>query len=116
MINSEQVRTTLHEGTLVATICCSRITDFEKPGLLSVLSREAAANGHRLAIDLRHVRMLGSPGIGLLLSLNRQLRQAGGGLAICNVADEIVEVLRVAQLLRVLPVHQDVDSAVRALA
>lgn len=116
MISNDTVRTAVHEGVLVATILCPKITDFEKPGLLSDLSSEAAAHGNRLAIDLSNVQIMGSSGIGLLLSLNRQLRMAGGGLAICNVADEIVEMLRVSHLLRVLPIHPDVHSAVRALS
>jgi anti-anti-sigma factor len=115
MIDNDHVRTTLHQGMLVATLLCPRITDFEKPALLSDLSGEAAAHGHRLAIDFRNVQTMSSSGIGLLLSLNRQLRQSGGRLAICNVADEIVEMLRVSHLLRVLPIHRDLDSAVRSL-
>lgn len=116
MINTDQLRTELRDGRLVATIRCAKITDFEKPGLLSDLSKEAAANGHRMAVDLKNVQLMGSSGIGLLLSLNKELREAGGKLAICNVADEIVEMLRISHLLRVLPLHKDLDTAVRALA
>ncbi|MBM4109502.1 MAG: STAS domain-containing protein [Phycisphaerae bacterium] len=116
MIDHDRLKTQLRDGRLVATIRCPKITDFEKPGLLSDLSKEAAANGHRLALDLAAVQLMGSSGIGLLLSLNKELREAGGKLAICNVADEIVEMLRVSHLLRVLPLHKDLDAAVRALA
>jgi anti-sigma B factor antagonist len=116
MLENERLSIRLQGAALVATIKCAKITDFEKPGLHSELSKYASAHGFRLVVDMQNVHIIGSSGIGLLLSLNKEARAAGGKLAICHVADEILEMLKISHLLKVLPVHKDLDRAVQAVA
>lgn len=116
MLDNERVHTKLQGPALIATIKCPKITDFEKPALHTELSKIAAAHGFRLVVDMQNVHIIGSSGIGLLLSLNKEARAAGGKLAICHVAEEILEMLKISHLLKVLPVYKDLDRAVQAVA
>jgi anti-anti-sigma factor len=58
-----------------------------------------------VALDLENVLFLGSIGLTVLLSLNKQLRAAGGRLALVNVHPHVYEVLTVTRLTTVLEVR-----------
>jgi len=69
----------------------------------------------RLVIDLAGVNSLGSRMIGQLASLHRQVKAAGGRLALCNVRPEIAEVMETCKMTLLFGVWPDEVSAVRSL-
>jgi anti-anti-sigma factor len=64
---------------------------------------------HALHLDLRDVRFPTAEGLGLLVTLNTELRARGGRLALLNLNAEAYEVFEVTGLLAVL----DVQPAVK---
>ncbi|HKI36376.1 MAG TPA: STAS domain-containing protein [Gemmataceae bacterium] len=58
-----------------------------------------------VALDFENVRFLSSIGLSVLLTLHKQLRAAGGRLAILNVQPPIWEIFVVTRLVTVLDVH-----------
>jgi anti-anti-sigma factor len=75
-----------------------------------------------VVIDFQMVTYLSSAGFRPLLSLNRQVRERGGRLVLCNLSKEVEEIFAVTRLIsssKSLPatfeVQKDVPAAVAAL-
>ncbi len=63
--------------------------------LLALYVRSAAVHA---ILDLRAVIYLSSAGFRPLLSLNRQVRERGGRLVLCNLRPEVEEIFTVTRL------------------
>ncbi len=72
-----------------------------------VLGAPAARTLH---LDLRAVRLPTAEGLGLLLTLNGELRARGGRLALLNLSAEAYEVFEVTRLIEVLDVLPAVNG------
>jgi len=64
--------------------------------LLALYLQSAAVNA---ILDLRAVTYLSSAGFRPLLSLNRQIRERGGRLVLCNLHPDVEEVFTVTRLV-----------------
>ena len=64
--------------------------------LLALYLQSAAVHA---VLDLRAVTYLSSVGFGPLLSLNRQVRERGGRLMLCNLRPEVEEIFTVTRLV-----------------
>jgi anti-sigma B factor antagonist len=64
------------------------------------------AGAHALHLDLRAVRLPTAEGLGLLITLNKELRARGGKLTLLNVAPDPYEVFEVTRLAGVLDVRR----------
>jgi anti-anti-sigma factor len=64
--------------------------------LLGLYLQSAAVHA---VLDLRTVTYLSSAGFGPLLSLNRQVRERGGRLVLCNLRPEVEEIFTVTHLV-----------------
>ena len=63
--------------------------------------------GARVArLDLGALRLPTAEGLGLLVSINKELRARGGGLVLCNVPADAYEVFEGLHLVDVLDVRQ----------
>src|ERR1017187_1142005 len=70
------------------------------PQLRSTM-RELVGNGVKdLVLDLTHVQMVDSSGLGLLIAAHNSLRKAGGQLAVIHASKGIVD------LFRTMRIHQ----------
>jgi anti-sigma B factor antagonist len=84
----------------------------ETQELLDLLNRSASAN---LVIDLAHGNYLGTSMLGAIIKLWKRVSQRGGRLALCNVSESVVEVLRVTKLQTVWPIYDSREQAVTAV-
>ena len=64
--------------------------------LLSLYLQSAAVHA---VLDFRAVTYLSSAGFRPLLSLNRQVRQRGGRVVLCNLQPQVQEVFAVTRLI-----------------
>ena len=64
--------------------------------LLALYLQSAAAHA---ILDMRTVTYLSSAGFRPLLSLNRQVRERGGRLVLCNLRPEVEEIFTVTRLV-----------------
>lgn len=85
----------------------------ETQDLLDFLNRSASAN---LVIDLAHGDYLGTSMLGALVKLWKRVSQRGGRLALCNVSENVIQVLRVTKLQTVWPIYSSREQAVAAVA
>lgn len=79
------------QGVLVLTIVQPRIQGEETAQQLREAMQLALekSGGNRVVVDLQHVRYLSSVAFWPLLSLRRQLIDAGGHLIICGLSGDI---------------------------
>jgi anti-anti-sigma factor len=87
-----------------------------------LLALYLSAHAQHVVLDFEGVRYLSSAGFRPLLRLNRQVRERGGRLVLCQLSPEIREIFTVTRLIsnsRMMPatfeVQPDVASAVANL-
>ncbi len=118
------LRSTLEQGVLVLTIVQPRIQGEEvaqslREEMHSAVKRAAV---NRVVIDLQHARYLSSVAFWPLLSLRRQLLDAGGRLIICGLTGDIEDVFMTTKMISPggeidapFEVAPDADAAVSRL-
>ena len=73
--------------------------------------------GRRLILDFYKVQFFSSQVIGILVTLHRKLSGAGtgaGGLMLCGVGPQLLELLRISRLDRVLTIKASRREALRS--
>ena len=68
-----------------------------------------------LVIDLGCGEYLGTAMLGAIVKLWKRVSQRGGRLALCNVSDNVTQVLRVTKLHTIWPIYGTRDQALAAL-
>jgi anti-anti-sigma factor len=112
-------------GVLVLTITCPLLLDED---VVEALQGELAAavehhHPRRAVLDFQHVRHMGSAAFRPVISLHRRLRETGGELVLCGLADRVAEVFHLTGLISRIPADRaplaaepDVPAAVARLA
>jgi anti-anti-sigma factor len=95
------LHSSLAQGVLVLTIKQPRIQGEEIAQSLREEMRSAVARAgvNRVVIDLQHARYLSSVAFWPLLSLRRQLLDAGGRLIICGLTGDIEDVFMTTKMI-----------------
>lgn len=65
----------------------------------------------KLVVDFKHVDHCGSSGLGLLISLNKQMQEAGGKMVLSH-PETIDELLRISKTLSLFKIASDPKAAV----
>ena len=92
MVDCPVVVLRLRETQLNSETTSERLRD----ELLALYLQSAAAHA---ILDMRTVSYLSSAGFRPLLSLNRQVRERGGRLVLCNLRPEVEEIFTVTRLV-----------------
>ena len=79
-------------------------------GLRGALRLLDDPGAHAARLDPGAVRLPTAEGLGLLVSLNKELRARGGALVLCNVPADAYEVFEGMHLVDVLDVRQQGTS------
>ena len=95
------LQSSLEQGVLVLTIVQPRIQGEEAAQALREELHAAVerAGAKRVVIDLQHARYLSSVAFWPLLSLRRQLLDAGGRLIICGLSGDIEDVFMTTKMI-----------------
>jgi anti-anti-sigma factor len=95
------LHTSVQQGVLVLTIAQPRIQGEEIAQMLREEMRAAVdeAGIHRVVLDLQHARYLSSVAFWPLLSLRRELLDAGGRLVICGLSGDIEDVFTTTKMI-----------------
>jgi anti-sigma B factor antagonist len=72
------------------------------PDLRPVVGKISEARPSKVVVDLSHLRLIDSSGVGLIVSLFKTVRSYEGALAVVGVHDQPLAILRLLQLDRVL--------------
>jgi anti-sigma B factor antagonist len=112
-----QVKTV--EGVTVARITAAELWSDQQVGALTaelMHLTDDLGQAPKLVLDFAGVSGLGSRMIGQLAALHKEVRAAGGRLALCNMRPEIAEVIETCKLTALFGVHPDEAGAVAAVA
>jgi anti-sigma B factor antagonist len=96
-----------HEGTVVVHLVdCPILDEVSSPEVgEELLGLADARGGARFLLDMGAIEFLTSTMLGLLVSLHRKLRDAGGSLALYGVSSKVYEVFETAHLNQVFEVR-----------
>jgi anti-sigma B factor antagonist len=82
---------------------------------LTATIRDTAANGATcLVLDLEHVAVMNSSGLGMLVSARSTTAALGMELCLAAVPTNVMNLLTMTQLSTVFELHSTVDAAVAA--
>jgi len=111
-----QVKTV--DGVTVARITTPELWGDKQIGALSaeLMHLTDDLSAPKLLLDFAAVTGLGSRMIGQLASLHKQVKAAGGRLALCNVCPDIAEVIETCKLTKLFGLYPDEATAVRSFA
>jgi anti-anti-sigma factor len=68
-----------------------------------------------IVIDLARGDYLGTAMLGAVVKLWKRVSQRGGRLALCNVSDNVMQVLRSTKLNAIWPIYSTRDQALAAI-
>jgi anti-anti-sigma factor len=72
-------------------------------------------NRKKLVLNLSKVRDISSLALGLLVTMNKKLQEAGGKLVLCEIDPKIQEVFAIAKLDTLFVIRGDEKDALAAL-
>ena len=107
------------EGVTVARVTVPELWSDQQVGALTAELMHLADDlgpAPKLVLDFADVTGLGSRMIGQLAALHKQVKAAGGRLALCNVREEIAEVIETCKLTTLFGVCPDEAAAVAGSA
>ena len=99
-------------GVAVATVLCERYSEHESKPIENDLLDAASARAHRLVIDMSKVAMLASAGIGSLISIHQACHKAGGRLVVCNIDQQIGQMLKLTRMDKMLNIEPTREQAI----
>jgi len=112
VVSNERLKLYTSGAALVAEVLCSKVGDFEKDGLYADITGAAATTGWRVVLDLKQVLLVGSSGLGLLLTLRKQAEAAKGKIAVTGVSPEILMSMKITNIDRMLKIFPKIEDAI----
>jgi len=116
MSDSSYTKSQTINGVTLACVTLEKVTDRESQPVLGELVGASLASRHHVALDLSPVRLLASAGIGMLISLHKTCKEAGGKLVVFGLRDEIMQVLRITNLHRLVAIEASQEAALKKAA
>jgi len=99
----------------LARITCEKVAEREAGVISTELLAGAPAARARVILDMAGVMLLGSAGLGALVTIDKQLRARGGRLVLFNLRPDILAVMRLTKLDRLLGIAETRDEAIAKL-
>ncbi len=109
-IQAEQV-----DGVLIARLD-GRIDGQNAQDFKKALEGLLADRDVNLLLDLGQVTFLSSAGLGVLLSIARQLHKKAGKIAVCSLSDSIRGVFLISGFHKIIPTHDNQRDAMVAIS
>jgi anti-sigma B factor antagonist len=100
----------------VARITCPAVGQREAPIVEEELKTAAGGANNRLIIDMSSVTVLGSMGLGMLVTITKRCRDGGGRLAIIGLSPALLDLIRLTKLDKFLVIAKDEVAAIEKLA
>lgn len=78
----------------------------------AAIERQLEMGRSVLVLDMEHVGLVDSTGLGSLVRCHHRCIQSGGGLRLANVAFQVWELFQAAQLAGVMPIFESRRQAI----
>ena len=108
-----KMSTRLLDGVLVLD-CSGRIVFGEETTALREMVKKLLAETRQIVLNLGGIHYIDSVGLGTLVALYSSARNAGGGIKLANLTQQVGDVLQLTKLLTVFDVYDGVEKAVRS--
>lgn len=79
--------------------------------LRHVVGSQAAT---RVLLDFRNVEHLSSAALGMLITLDKEVKKQKGALKLSNINSQIFEVFKITRLNKLFQIHDSADAALAA--
>jgi anti-sigma B factor antagonist len=100
----------------VAILTVGRVLKGTLESLLKERIDQLVSEGRlQIVIDLKHVPYVDSSEIGRLIRAHLSVRQAGGRVRLCNLAEKVSAVLRMTRLDTVLELYETEEAALASI-
>lgn len=109
-----QVREQNIDGLLIIFLQ-GRLDRTSAPALEHQLMMHIESGQRAVLVDCTDLRLVSADGLGALWGACGALRRSNGRMAICNLVPPLAELMRIAGLLRYLPLHPNKAEAVQTL-
>lgn len=70
----------------------------------------------KLLLNFRNVEHLSSAALGMLINLDKEVKLAGGKLALSDIKPQIYEVFKITRLNKMFDIHDSAAQAVKQLS
>lgn len=115
---SSRLRVTLEGEATVAELVDRKVLDevniTQIREQLNELVRKAEKP--KLVLDFSSVSHLSSSALGMLITINKRVREKGGELRLCNISPSIYQVFVITRLNEILQIHDSRGEALASLS
>jgi anti-anti-sigma factor len=101
---------------LIGRLKCEKLAERESNVMNAEVSNHAGEASWKIALDLEEVMLVASVGLGALVTLNKSCKANNGKLVVFNMAEEILESLKLSRLDRIITIVGDEAAALKALS
>jgi len=99
----------------VARITCPSIGQREAPIIEEALKGAAKSSRFNIVLDMTTVTVLGSLGLGMLVTITKECRDGGGRLAIFGLSSSLQDLVKLTRLDKFLLIAKDEAAALAAM-
>lgn len=103
-------------GAVIAKIVCPAVGQREAPIIEEELKAASASANNRVVLDMSGVTVLGSMGLGMLVTVTKRCRDGGGKAAIFGLSPSLTDLIRLTKLDKFLVITGGEDEAVKKVA
>ncbi len=93
-----------------------RLDAASAPLLEKKLVEQVEGGKTKLLLDFAKVNYLSSAGMRLLLSTTKKLKGVSGGLHLCSVSEEVMEIIKMAGFERIILIFPTEQEALQAFS
>jgi len=79
--------------------------------LTELVALVEAGDGIKLLLNFESVEHLSSAALGMLITLNKRVGEAGGQLRLSNISPQIFEVFKITRLNKLFEIHDTAEAA-----
>ena len=91
-----------------------RVDTNNAPEVEKIIWENIGDGDGKMVIDFSQVNYISSAGLRVLLKTAKQMKKGGGKLGLCNLNDQIKEVLELSGFMGIIDCHDSVDSCIAA--
>ena len=110
------IQTKVLQRGVLARINCPSVGQREAPIIEQELTAAAKNAANRVILDMATVTVLGSMGLGMLVTITKRCRDGGGKLAIFGLAPALLDLIKLTKLDKFLILAKNEADAVEKLA
>lgn len=97
------------ESNRITVVLAGDVFAAEAKALQQSLSGYITSGHTRIALDLSNVTFIDGTGLGVLVSIHKQVRNVGGYLQIVGLQGEVKELFRLTELDKLLQIESNQD-------